>query len=282
MQTISSNDGNAIHDIFGRKKALIGMIHCPAFPGSPRYKGESMEAIYDACLRDADALISGGMHGLVVENHGDVPFSKPEDIGPETTGFLSVVTDRIKRNFDVPIGINVLANAPIPAFATARATGASFIRVNQWANAYVANEGFMEGRAAEAMRYRSMLRGEHIKVFADSHVKHGSHAIVADRTIEELTRDLAFFDVDGVIATGQRTGDSADLAELDQIADATNLPVLVGSGVTGDNVVPILKRADAVIVASSLKEGGVWWNPVEASRVTAFVDAARPATEGSS
>lgn len=280
MQTISSNDGGVIREIFGRSKALIGMIHCPPFPGSPRYRGQSMEAIYDACMHDAEALISNGIQGLIVENHGDVPFAKPEDIGPETTGFLAVVADRIRRNFDVPMGINVLANAPIPAFATARAAGAQFIRVNQWANAYVANEGFMEGRAAEAMRYRSTLRGEHIRVFADAHVKHGSHAIVSDRSVAELTRDLAFFDVDAVIATGQRTGNSATVEELEEVAGATNLPVLVGSGVTPDNVMSILSIADAVIVASSLKEDGVWWNPVEADRVRAFVEAARPAIEG--
>ncbi len=282
MQTISSNDGSAIRDIFGRPKALIGMIHCPPFPGSPRYRGESMQAIYDACLNDAEALLQGGMHGLIIENHGDVPFAKPEDIGPETTGFLAVAADRIRREFDVPMGVNVLANAPIPAFAVARAVDAAFIRVNQWANAYVANEGFMEGRAAEAMRYRSALRGEGIRVFADAHVKHGSHAIVADRSVPELTRDLAFFDVDGVIATGQRTGNSATLEEIEEVAGATDLPVLVGSGVTADNVVAILGVADAVIVASSLKDGGVWWNPVEADRVRAFVDAARPALEAGS
>lgn len=279
MNMNSNNEGHAIQSIFGRPKALIGMIHCPPFPGSPRFRGQSMSDIYDACMRDAQALIEGGMHGLIVENHGDIPFSKPEDIGPETTGFLAVVTDRIKSNFDVPIGVNVLANAPIPALAVATASGASFIRVNQWANAYVANEGFMEGRAAEAMRFRSMLRAEHIKIFADSHVKHGSHAIVADRSITELTRDLSFFDVDGVIATGQRTGDGASLEEIDEIVDATDLPVLVGSGVTTENVVPILSRVSAVIVASSLKEGGVWWNAVEQSRVRKFVEAALPALE---
>ena len=194
---------------------------------------------------------------------------------------MAVVADRISREFDVPLGINVLANAPIPAFAVAAASGAAFIRVNQWANAYVANEGFMEGRAAEALRYRSQLRAEGIRVFADSHVKHGSHAIVADRSVTELTRDLAFFDADAVIATGQRTGDSAALDEIETVRDATHLPVLVGSGVSPDNVVAILERVDAVIVASSLKEGGVWWNPVEAARVTAFVAAARPVLEPS-
>jgi membrane complex biogenesis BtpA family protein len=279
MQTISGNSGNAIDHIFGRPKALIGMIHCPPFPGSPRYRGEPLDQIYDACLRDAEGLISNGLHGLVVENHGDVPFSKPDEIGPETSAFMAVVVDRIKRNFDVPIGINVLANAPIPALAIARATGAAFIRVNQWANAYVANEGFMEGRAASAMRYRSALRGEGIKVFADSHVKHGSHSITADRSVAELTRDLEFFDVDAVIATGQRTGDSATMKEINEVADATNLPVLVGSGVSADNIAQILTRASAVIVASSLKEGGVWWNPVDPVKVRDFVTAATPALE---
>ncbi|WP_337268526.1 BtpA/SgcQ family protein [Oryzifoliimicrobium ureilyticus] len=276
MQTISDNGANAIREIFGRDKALIGMIHCPPFPGAPRYRGESLDSIYDRCMRDAQALLSNGIHGLIIENHGDIPFSKPEDIGPETSAFMSVVTDRIRRNIDAPLGINVLANAPIPAFAIAMAGGASFIRVNQWANAYVANEGFMEGRAAEAMRYRSLLRAEHIKVFADSHVKHGAHAITADRTIEELTRDLAFFDADGVIATGQRTGNSATIEEIEEIGKATHLPLLVGSGVNEANIFEILKRTNGVIVASSLKEGGVWWNPVDPNRVRSFVAAAQP------
>lgn len=277
MQQISNNPASAIREIFGRDKALIGMIHCPAFPGAPRHRGADMNIIYDACMRDAEALIEGEMHGLMIENHGDVPFSKPEDIGYETAAFMSVVTDRIARAVGVPLGINVLANAPVPAFAIALAGGAKFIRVNQWANAYVANEGFIEGRAAEAMRYRSALRAEHIKVFADSHVKHGSHAIVADRSIAELTRDLAFFDADAVIATGQRTGNAATIEELEEIAAATNLPLLVGSGVDKTNVVEILKRTSGVIVASSLKAGGVWWNPVDIERVRAFRAAAEPA-----
>ena len=222
-------------------------------------------------MRDADAYITGGLNGLIVENHGDIPFIKPDQIGPETTGFLSVITDRIINAFDVPTGINVLANAPIPSIASAMASGASFIRVNQWANAYVANEGFMEGRAGEALRYRSALNANHVRIFADSHVKHGSHAIVADRTIEELTRDLAFFDADAVIATGQRTGNPATLEEIDTVGSATTLPLLVGSGVTSDNVNAILGRTDGVIVASSLKREGNWWNEVEVERVRDLV-----------
>lgn len=271
MQLISDRTPSAIREIFGRDKVLIGMVHCPPLPGSPRYRGAAMEDILAACLRDAERLVAGGMHGLIVENHGDIPFAKPEDIGPETPACLAVVTDRVRRTTGVPVGVNVLANAPLPALATAVAGGAAFVRVNQWANAYVANEGFMEGRAGEAMRYRAALRADHVRIFADVHVKHGSHAIVADRSIPELARDLAFFDADCLIATGQRTGNAADLGEIDEIGGATHLPLLVGSGVTEENVLPILARTSGVIVASSLKEGGVWWNPVEPDRVRRFV-----------
>lgn len=276
MTLISDRPAHAIDQIFGRSKALIGMIHCPPFPGAPRYQGAPLAKIYDSCLRDAEALIANGIHGLMVENHGDLPFLKPEDITCETAAFMAVVTDRLKTAFDVPIGVNVLANAPIPAIAVAAAGGAQFIRVNQWANAYIANEGFIEGRAGEALRFRARLRQDNIRIFADTHVKHGAHAIVADRSIPELTRDLAFFDADGVIATGQRTGDAADPAEIKVIRDATHLPLLVGSGVSEANIGDILALTNGVIVASSLKVDGVWWNAVDPARVRRFVQAAAP------
>jgi membrane complex biogenesis BtpA family protein len=153
----------------------------------------------------------------------------------------------------------------------AKAAGASFIRVNQWANAYVANEGLIEGPAAAATRYRSWLHARDVKIFTDVHVKHGAHAITADRTIAELTRDVEFFDADVAIATGQRTGDAATIEELSAIAAATTLPVAVGSGVSPDNVGEILSVADAVIVASWLKQDGVWWNPVDPDRLRIFM-----------
>ena len=219
------------------------------------------------------------MDGLIIENHGDIPFLKPADIGPETTAFLAVITDRVRCNVDVPLGINVLANGALPALAVAKASGAKFIRVNQWANAYVANEGLVEGEAARALRYRASLDAADIRIFADAHVKHGAHAIVADRSVAELVRDVEFFDADAVIATGQRTSDAATMEEIDAIRAATSLSVLVGSGVTADNVADILARTDGVIVASSLKRDGVWSNEVEEARVRRFMDAVRRVRE---
>ena len=90
-------------------------------------------------------------------------------------------------------------------------------------------------------------------------------------------RDSEFFDADAVIVTGQRTGDSARLDELATVRGATTLPVMVGSGVTPDNVAAIFGYADAVVVASALKHDGGWWNAVDPKRLAAFMAVAREA-----
>ena len=277
MTAISDRPATAIRDIFGADKALIGVVHCPPFPGSPRYRGDSMASIYDACVRDAAAYIEGGLSGLIVENHGDVPFSKPEDIDardrrlPRGRHRPHPRGDRRARSASTCS--RTRRSTPSPS---RRRPAPRFIRVNQWANAYVANEGFMEGRAAEAMRYRSLLRAEGVRVFADTHVKHGAHAITADRTVgrtDPRPRLLRRRRGDRHRPAHRRRRDLR--RDRRQSRDATHLPSSVGSGVTPDNVAAILARTDGVIVASSLKQGGLWWNPVEVKTVAAFCAKAR-------
>lgn len=270
---------NAILKLFQKPKATIGVVHCLPLPGAPRYDGMSMHEICDRALFDAEAYVEGGLDGLIVENHGDVPFVRPCGFGPETAAAMAVITDRVRRRFDVVVGVNILANAVVQALAVAKASNAHFVRVNQWANAYVSNEGMLNGEAGLAMRYRSNIGAKDVAIFADSHVKHGAHAITADRSIEELTRDLEFFDADVAIATGQRTGDAVDLKELEIIGNASSLPVVVGSGVTMENVGPILQKAAGVIIGSSLKKEGVWWNAVDRERVKAFSQVVERVTE---
>jgi len=274
--SVARNRGAALQAIFGRaEEVLIGVVHLLPLPGAPDYEGGGAGAVYERALADARAYAEAGFDGLIIENHGDIPFAKPEDIGPETAAHMAVATDRIRREIGLPLGINVLANAALHALAVASAAGARFVRVNQWANAYIANEGFIDGAAAKATRYRSRLRAEEIRVFADAHVKHGAHAIVQDRPVAELVRDVEFFNADVVIATGQRTGHAADLDYIRSIKAATSLPTLVGSGVTPENVRDILGIVNGVIVASSLKVDGAWWNAVEPSRAKNFVAKAR-------
>lgn len=74
MISISAEKSNAIQAIFSRSKVVIGVVHCAPFPGTPKYRGKSVGDIIDRALRDAENYLSGGVHGLIVENHGDIPF----------------------------------------------------------------------------------------------------------------------------------------------------------------------------------------------------------------
>lgn len=262
---------DALRGLFGPVRPVLGVVHCRPLPGSPAYEGEDADAIVAHAVEEARRYARGGVHGLIVENHGDIPFAKPDDLGPETAAMMAVLTHDVRRAVDLPVGVNVLANGAMQALAAAKAGGGAFVRVNEWVNAYVANEGLIEGAAGRATRYRAWLRGAGIAVFADVHVKHGAHAIVADRSVEEMTKDAEFFDADVVIATGERTGDAARMDHVRTIRAATRLPLLIGSGVTEGNVAELLRVADGVIVASSLKEEGVWWTPVSEAKVRAFM-----------
>jgi hypothetical protein len=249
--------------IFQEPKPIIGMIHLAPLPGAPRYDGQPVEEIYAAGVADALTMSEAGIDGIIVENAFDIPFARPEAIGPQTVAALTAACLRVRDAVDLPIGITCVANGVIPALAIAKAVGARWIRANQWVNAYVANEGFLNGPAGEALRYRSMIGAQDVRVFADVHVKFGAHAITADRPIEEQARDAEFFDADLVIASGQRTGSPTEPDEVRAIRAGTSLPVIVGSGMDVTNAAELLSVADGAIVGSSLKTGGAWWNPVD-------------------
>jgi len=264
---------HALEQIFGRRKVLIGTIHSLPLPGSPKYSNQSLDAIYEFAIQEGIRYREGGFHGLLVENAWDLPFSKPDDLGYETAAAMAVMTKLVRAEVGLPVGVNILANGIVAALAVAKASGGSFVRANQWANAYVANEGILEGPAPAATRYRARIHAHDVKVFADVHVKHGSHAITADRSLPEQARDAEFFDADVLIATGQRTGSATDIDEIRGIQEGTQLPVIVGSGVTVDNAAELLSIADGAIVASWVKEGGNWWQPVSIDRALQLVAA---------
>lgn len=266
---------NALTELFSVTKPVIGVIHLKPLPGAPRYDGESLRDIYKSAVADAKTLAAGGIDGIIVENAGDLPFSRPEHIGPETVAGLTAACMEVRSAVDTPIGITCVANGAIPGLAIAKAVGAKWVRVNQWVNAYVANEGFINGPAAEAMRFRSAIDAKSVKIFADVHVKFGAHAITADRSISEQATDAEWFDADVLIATGSRTGSPTQPEEVSEVRMGTNLPVIVGSGFDPSQAFSLLNVADGAIVGQWLKKDGLWWNPVDGERVAKLMAAVK-------
>ncbi len=57
----------------------------------------------------------------------------------------------------------------------------------------------------------------------------------------------------------------------------TIMVVFANTGTRADNVAEKLSVADGVVVGTSLKAGGITWNPVDVERVRAFMAAVRRA-----
>lgn len=94
-----------------------------------------------------------------------------------------------------------------------------------------------------------------------------SHSATLDLDVSEIARAAEFFLSDGVIVTGKSTGSPADTAELECVREAVSLPLLVGSGVTADNLDEYITRVDGLIVGSEFKVDGLWYNDVDINRV---------------
>ena len=257
-----------IKSLFGVDRALVGVVHLQALPGAPANKLE-VAAIASIAVDEARAYESAGFHGVMIENTHDRPYLK-SSVGPEVTAAMAVVSAAVRNAVALPLGVQVLAGANTSAMAVAHASGANFVRVEGYAFAHVADEGLIEASAGPLLRYRRAIGAEHIRVFADIKKKHAAHAITADVDIVETAKAAEFFAVDGVIVSGVATGQPTDAGEVNSVARYVNVPTLVGSGITAENIQDY-DGADAFIVGSSIKEEGLWSNPIDMERARALV-----------
>lgn len=253
---------------------VIGMLHLPPLPGSPRAAG-SIAEVTSAVLADAEALAAGGVDGVMIENFGDVPFY-PDRVPSQTVAAMTAVAVEVRRQFGGPIGINVLRNDAIGALAVALAARADFIRVNILAGTRSTDQGLITGSAHELMRWRRYLGAEAVQVLADIDVKHSAALTpmpLADAVEEMVSRAGA----DGLIVSGSGTGKPVNTDDLQAVQAAAGVPVFLGSGVTEGNVSSQARWADGVIVGTALKRDGQVLAPVDARRVAGLVQAVRRA-----
>jgi uncharacterized protein len=253
-------------------KLFIGVVHLLPLPGAPRWQGD-LEKVLDFAVADARAYERGGAQALFVENFGDVPFTKT-NVGPETIAAMAAAGRAIRAAVKLPIGFNVLRNDPRAALALCAACGGSFIRVNVHTGAMLTDQGLIEGNAYDTLRYRRQICPG-AEIFADVHVKHAvppGNWKIGDCARDAIERGLA----DGLIVSGTGTGLAADRADVKAVrTGCPSAKLLLGSGVSLDNLADYLPLADGFIVGSSLKRDGKLYKPVDVKRVAALSRAMR-------
>lgn len=259
--------------------AVVGMVHLAPLPGAPGHS-RPMARIIDHALTDARRLAEAGCDALMMENFGDAPF-RATRVDAHTVAAMTRVGLALRREVALPLGVNVLRNDPMAALAVATAVGASFVRINVHCGVYATDQGVIEGRADETLRYRRMLSdgseaGEPgVAIYADVMVKHARP--MSTTSIAEAAQETAYRGrADGLIVSGTATGKATSLDDLRAVREAVpDRFLLVGSGVTAETVVDLLRVADGVIVGTAIKENGKTTAPVDLERAKALVSRVR-------
>jgi len=249
----------------GEKKKVAGMVHLSPLPGSPNHT--SWGEVKHRALEDARALEQGGVDALLVENFGDFPFH-PDEVPRHTVAFFTAIALKIREEVDIPLGINVLRNDAQSALSIASAVGARFIRVNVLAGSYITDQGIIQGKPHELQRLKRQL-GSEVEVLGDIRVKHayplGGFSI--EEEVENVTQRAM---ADGVILTGKATGEPPYKKELRRARMATSKPVIIGSGLTRENI-GLLEEAQGAIVGSYFKTNGEVDKRVDRRRVERLI-----------
>ncbi len=257
---------------FDIEKPIIGVIHLLPLPGTP--KGQSFDLVLKRAVSEALILEEGGVDGLIIENFGDIPYVK-DIAGPETIAFMTAIMREISMSVSLPLGINILRNCVESAIAVAAAAGGKFVRANIWMGAYLTDQGLIEGKAYNALRFRRMINADHIKIFADIRVKHAHPLVpinIEDEVKDNIERGLA----DALIVTGSRTGQPPAPDYVSNVKKiAGNTPILIGSGLNINNVKELLSIADGAIVGTFFKVDNVVTNPIDIKRVRALMSVVK-------
>ncbi|KAI1703107.1 btpA family domain-containing protein [Ditylenchus destructor] len=256
---------------------VFGMLHLPALPGSPNHRLELSE-IAAKVREETNIYADVGVDGLILENTSDLPYVLSKDMGPQVTSIMTMLSLEVKnvleKNFDrnkFLLGIQILAGANREALAVAHAAGLDFIRAEGYIFSHVADEGWIDACAGPLLRYRKEIGAENIAIMADIKKKHCSHAVTSDIDTEQTAEAAKFFLADAIVVTGIATGQKAIPGEVRRVKQRCSLPLVVGSGMTTQNVSNYF-AADAFIVGSHFKKDGMWENDLDRARIEEFLN----------
>lgn len=230
--------------LFPVSKPIIGMIHLAGRDSNEKARRALEElAIYQ----------EEGVDGAIIEDyHGHTL---------DVRRVLFESSQERSRGLDIVRGVNVLKN-PFAAFEYAKNSGAKFIQLDS-----IQGHGF-----------NSNLYALHRRAFPDIAVLGGVRFKYQDPTGRTLEEDIAEgrSRCDAVVTTGDGTGIETPIVKLQEFRkNLDTFPLLVGAGVTAENVTDQFLVADGAIVGSYFKPDKDTELPVDRKRVREFMDVVR-------
>lgn len=230
-----------------KKKEIIGMIHL-AGPDA-----------VDKALEEIDIYVQEGLSGIIIENyHGSV-------------SEVRQVLHRLTHNLPlISIGINILPNEFEEAFALAQQFPIiSFIQLDYIAGKYGAFDRVYELDANKFIECSMSTRP--VEVYGGVWPKY--YKPVDGSILSVDLFDGAFLS-NAIVVTGEGTGKETPLDKIKQFNELINgeVPLIVGAGLTVENVKEQLQYAQGGIVGSAFKPNGRTHQMVDRDLVRAFMN----------
>lgn len=235
-------------------KPIIAMLHLKGYTGA-----EIMERM----KKETEIYYRNGVDAVLVENYFG------------SAAHCEQALEYLQKNLpDKLYGVNILGDYKT-AFELAKTYGAGFVQIDS-----VCGHLTPQKDMTYADELIDQMQNRTFQVLGGLRFKY--QPVRSGRTLEE-DAEMAKLRCDAVVTTGEGTGIDCPTEKLAEFRTVLNeFPLIVGAGVTADNVCEKLQLADGVIVGSWLKAGHRDYGDVCEEYVMEFMDRVREYRENTS
>lgn len=229
----------------------VGMIHLGALISAPKYE-DNFDIILKNALHELCILEETGFNAAIVENFNDIPYSTEQSL--ETIIQYTRIFSILKENSKIKLGVNIQYTNTDVEMILATICGADFIRVENYVEKRIGSFGELVPLASSILRKKKLLNSN-VKIYADINPKHSFNAFQQDTKYS--VKEAIDANADYIIITGSETGKAPTLSDVELVKEINNnTKVIIGSGVSIDNVNSFKGMVDGLIVGSSVKIDG--------------------------
>lgn len=235
--------------LFPNAISIFWMIHFPPLLGFKWYPGQ--ETILQKAKEDLRTLERGWVDAIIIENNYDLPHTKYLD--PEIITQMTFLAWELRKETTLPLWICCLWNDWKSALSIAKVINLQFVRIPVFVDTIKTHYGFeIQENPEKILAYKKKIGAEHIKIITDIHVKHCE--IMSSYTLEESCKNALNVGSDGLIITGKWTADLPKISDLEALQNLEKNPyIIIGSGVSDQNISQVKKYTDAMIIWTYFK-----------------------------
>ncbi len=258
-----------VFDSLGKKKAVLGMVHLGAMPGTPFYEEGSYEATFEKALGDALALYQGGATGCLVQTVDRVYTARDESDPARVAGVANIVRAIAQATGpEFQIGVQIMRNAIKASIAVAKVCDGTYVRCGALVGATLSPHGWVEANPLDVLSYRQQLNAKHVKLIAEVDSMHFKW--FGGKPTAEVAQAARYVGADAV-----SLGDPNEETTLRMIREVRKavpgMPILLCGYTNFDNTARLLAEADGAFVGTVL-EKGKWGGPIDVERVRQYME----------